>query len=108
MRTAILAVAAYGVFSILGGVIGFLKVRSVASLLAGGLAGAALLFCAYGMQQGPWVLQASLASILVALLLGIRFSTTFRRRPRIMPDLLMVLFSTVTLVAVSIHLVVSW
>lgn len=106
MRPEVAVVAGYGLFTLAGGAVGFVKAKSLASLVAGSLAGTSLLACAAGMRQGS--LAAALGSLLVALLLGVRFAATWRRRHRLMPDLLMVLFSAVTVIAVSVPLLGAW
>lgn len=106
MSAAVLwAVTALGVFSLVGGVIGFVKARSRASLIAGGFSGLLLLMCAHVLssQQGPQG-AALAASGLVALSLGIRFFTTWRQHRRLMPDLVMVLLSAVTVWTVGMEI----
>ena len=95
MTVAALVVASYGAFSLIGGVIGYRKANSVASLVAGCLSGALLLLCAYGIGQGSRT--AALGSLLIAVALGARFVGTWLKKRRVMPDLLMVLFSAATL-----------
>ena len=102
MQPEAAVVAGYGLFTLAGGVVGFVKAKSLASLVAGSLAGASLLACAAGIWQGSTA--AALGSLLVALALGGRFAATWRRRHRVMPDLLMVLGSAATIIAVSVHL----
>ncbi len=102
MNLAIIAVLAFGVFNLVGGVIGFLKAGSKASLIAGSLAGLVLLLCAYGMTKGNRV--APVVSLIVALLLGGRFFGTWMKNRRVMPDLLMVLFSAATVILVGLQL----
>ena len=106
MRPEAAVVASYGFFTLAGGVVGFVKAKSRASLVAGSLAGASLLVCAAGMRQCSTA--AALGSLLVALALGGRFAETWRRRHRLMPDLLMVLGSAATVIAVSVHLLGAW
>ena len=96
-------VTIYGVFSLVGGVIGYVKARSLASLMAGSLSGAILLVCAYGIGQGSRT--ALIGSALVALLLGGRFVGTWRKKRRLMPDLIMVVLSGATLITVGLSLV---
>ena len=95
MTMAATIVASYGIFSLAGGVIGYLKANSMASLMAGSLSGVLLLLCAYGIGQGSRT--AVLGSLLIAVALGARFVGTWLKKRRVMPDLLMVLFSTATL-----------
>ena len=102
MRLDVVVVAIYGVVSAVGGVIGYLKAKSRASLVAGSLAGVFLLVCAYGMSQRH--AAASLGSLVIALLLGARFLGTWRRNHRLMPDLLMVLLSAAAILVVSVRL----
>jgi uncharacterized membrane protein (UPF0136 family) len=105
MGMAVGAVMVLGVFSIVGGLIGFVKARSRASLIAGGFSGLLLLVCAHTIYyQRPQQDAAVLASGVVALSLGVRFFFTWRKTRRLMPDLLMVLLSTLTLVATGASL----
>ena len=95
----VVVVGIYGIFSLVGGVIGYLKANSKASLVAGLALGALLLFCSYKIEQGSR--GALFGSALIALLLGGRFFGTWRKNKRLMPDLLMVLFSIATLLAIG-------
>ena len=97
MNMVAVVVASYGVFSLVGGMIGYLKAHSTASLLAGSVSGVLLLLCAYGIGQGSRL--AALGSLIIAIALGARFVGTWRQKRRVMPDLLMVLFSAATLLA---------
>ena len=92
-------VAAYGLFSLVGGVIGYVKAKSAASLIAGGVSGALLLLCAYGIGQQQHA--ALIGSLVIALALGGRFAGTWFQKRRLMPDLLMVLFSVAVALAVG-------
>ena len=98
MNPAVLITALFGIFNLVGGVIGFVKAKSKASLIAGTLAGAALLASAYGMERG--IRSAALVSLGIAFLLGARFLGTWHKNHRLMPDLLMIFFSVATLAAV--------
>ncbi|MBI3996084.1 MAG: TMEM14 family protein [Candidatus Omnitrophica bacterium] len=102
MMHAALVVGAYGVFTVIGGVIGYVKAKSRASLVAGCVFGAALIAGAYGVAQDS--VPAAVASMAVALMLGMRFVRVWQRQHRVMPDLLMVLLSLATLVTVGLHL----
>lgn len=100
---AVVVTAAYGLFSLLGGVIGFVKARSKASLIAGAASGVLLLGCAHAMHRHG-SLPAALGALAVAGLLGARFTATWLRTRRLMPDLLMVLFSLATVLSVGVRL----
>ncbi len=102
MHVAVTVVASYGMFSLAGGVIGYLKAKSTASLMAGSLSGVLLLLCAYGIGQASRA--AVVGSLVIALALGARFLGTWRTHHRLMPDLLMVLFSTATVLAAGVEL----
>ena len=95
-------VGLYGVISLAGGLIGYVKAKSTASLIAGSLAGIVLLVCAVGIARGSHT--AALGSAVVALLLGGRFVGTWIRRRRVMPDLLMVGGALAVLIAVGVRL----
>ena len=99
------AVMLYGVFTMVGGVIGYVKAKSAASLMAGLGCGIALIVCALGMQRGS--LASALASLGIAVLLGTRFFMTWRQRRRLMPDLIMVLFSMATVCLVTLSLAIG-
>ena len=97
MNFAVITVAVYGLFSLVGGVIGFVKAKSKASLVAGTVSGVLLLGSAYGMTQS--VRAAFFIALIVALLLGVRFFRTWQKNRRVMPDLLMIVLSLLSLIA---------
>ena len=101
MNLAAVLVALYGLFSLIGGVIGYRKAKSTVSLAAGSVSGLILLVSAYGMVKGSSV--AWVVSLTVALVLGVRFFRTWLKNRRLMPDLLMVLFSAATWIAVALE-----
>ena len=95
-------VIAYGSFSLAGGIIGYVKANSKASLIAGTLSGTILLISGYGITHGSFV--ACIASLIIAVLLGARFLKTWRKTHRVMPDLLMIVLSLTTFVSVGIYI----
>ena len=103
MNFAVVVVSVYGLFTLVGGVIGFVKVKSKASLIAGIISGVLLLGSAYEMTQN--VRAASLIALIVALLLGVRFFGTWQKNHRVMPDLLMIILSLATLAALGLQLI---
>src|SRR5712692_3071400 len=66
---AVAIIALYGLVSVVGGILGYVRAESVPSLLAGGIAGLLLLLCAAGVFYAP---AASLggAIVIAVLLLG--------------------------------------
>jgi uncharacterized membrane protein (UPF0136 family) len=66
---AVALVALYGLVSIVGGILGYVGAQSVASLVAGGIAGVLLLLCAAGAFYAPAVSLGG-AIVLAVLLLG--------------------------------------
>ena len=96
MQLAMLVTAGFGVFNLVGGVIGYVKAKSAASLIAGSLAGVLLLVCASLIHAGNRT--ALIGSAAISALLGIRFARTWRVNRRIMPDLIMVVLSVATIV----------
>jgi uncharacterized membrane protein (UPF0136 family) len=72
-KVAIALIALYGLISLVGGVIGYLKAGSTPSLLAGGISGLVLLACALAI----WAERAApglIGAIVVALLLAVFFA----------------------------------
>lgn len=102
MTLPVLIVTIYGAFNLIGGFIGYVKVKSKASLIAGGVAGVVLLAAAHFMHRGSEM--APIISLIVALLLGGRFLGTFFKTKRIMPDLVMILLSAATFVIVGMSI----
>ena len=92
-------VAFFGLFSLVGGIIGFFKAKSLASLIAGTISGLVLLASAYGISQGYQF--ATILSLVVAVLLGGRFLGTWIKKRKVMPDLLMVILSVITIISVA-------
>ena len=102
MNSTVGVVFVFAIFNIVGGLIGFFKAGSKASLIAGSLAGIVLLLCAYGMTKGNSI--APVVSLITALLLGGRFLGTWMKNRRVMPDLLMILFSAAVVILVGLKL----
>jgi len=99
---ATIVVLVFGAFSLIGGMIGYFKAGSMASLIAGGVSGLVLIACAYGMKQG--VKGAAVAALIVALALGIRFAGTYIQHNKVMPDLIMIVLSSAAVLAILLKL----
>ena len=102
MPLSVIVVGLFGVFSLIGGVIGYVKAKSAVSFMAGSVSGLILLACAAGLMRGS--VPAAWASLLIAILLSGRFLGTWIRTRRLMPDALMVGFGLATFIAVSLWL----
>ena len=102
MNITVVVVGLFGLFSLVGGLIGYFKAGSMASLLAGSLSGLILLVSAYGVSKGNQFF--AYLALVVALLLGGRFFMTLIKGFKIMPDLLMVILSVATIIMVGIYL----
>jgi uncharacterized membrane protein (UPF0136 family) len=70
-RIAVALTAAYGLIALVGGLIGYLKAGSIASLIAGGGSGLLLLVCAALARQKPPV--GLIGAMVVSFLLVARF-----------------------------------
>jgi uncharacterized membrane protein (UPF0136 family) len=70
--TAVALTGIYGLVSLVGGTIGYLKANSMPSLVAGGIAGILLLLCAFGITR--WPLPSLIGATVVSLALVGRFA----------------------------------
>ncbi len=102
MKKSCWVVAGYGLFTMAGGLIGYLKAGSMASLIAGGLSGAVILVSAYAMSRKIKV--AAFVALTVSLLLGVRFIGTWTETHKVMPDLIMIVLSAVSVIAILKYL----
>lgn len=103
MNIAVIIVLLFGVFNIVGGIIGYSKAGSVPSLVVGSVSGIFLILSAIGLSRN--YTAASYLALLVALLLGARFTMAIVKNFKVMPDLIMILFSAVTIIAVITYVI---
>lgn len=96
-------VVVYGLFCIVGGIIGYVKAQSNASLIAGLLSGIVLLICSYGIAKGNTLVLY--VSLVVSILLGGRFLITLFNNFKVMPNLIMVILSVVVIIVIIVSLV---
>jgi uncharacterized membrane protein (UPF0136 family) len=84
----------FGLLSLAGGVMGFVKAKSQASLIAGGVAGVLLLVAGYLMGASPSLAGPILGMVLCLALAG-RFVPAFVRTKKVMPAGMMAVLSVV-------------
>jgi uncharacterized membrane protein (UPF0136 family) len=92
----------FGLLTIAGGVMGYVKAGSTASIIAGSISGVLLLVAAF-LLPGQAVAGLTIA-IIVSLLLAGRFLPAFFRTGKLMPDGMMALLSVLGIV----FAVVAW
>ena len=83
MQTTAMEIWAYGVIMMLGGIMGYVKVGSKASLLSGVGMGLTLLASGYGVWHGSR--EALIASVVIAALLVALFAIRLAKTKRFMP-----------------------
>jgi len=88
---------AFGVLTIVGGVIGYLKAGSVASIIAGSITGVLLLVAAFLLPEHRAIGLAT--AFIISLLLAAQFVPKFIRTGRVMPAGMMSILSVIGLIA---------
>lgn len=83
MQYTAIEIWAYGVLMILGGIVGFIKVHSKASLLSGTGLGLGLLASGYGVWRGS--ANSLVVAVVIAALLLVLFAVRFAKTRRFMP-----------------------
>lgn len=92
----------FGILTIVGGVIGYVKAGSVASIIAGSITGVLLLVAAFLLPEHR---AAGLATaLIISLLLGAQFVPKFVRTGRAMPAGMMSILSVIGIVVA----IVAW
>ena len=86
----------FGILTIVGGLIGFLKAKSTISLVSGGISGALLLVAAYLFPTQ--FMAGVIIALLVSVLLAGRFVPNLIRTGKIMPDAMMSILSVIGVV----------
>lgn len=96
MNFSIVAVFAYGILAIVGGIIGYMQANSKVSLISGTISGLLLVIAGFFQLQGQgWA--AILAAVVTAILVVV-FAVRFAKTRKFMPAGLMVILGIVTLV----------
>lgn len=103
MSLSIIAVLAYGILAIVGGIIGYIQANSKVSLLSGSISGLLLLFAAYFQFQGQsWAL---ILAALVTAALVVFFALRLAKTRKFMPAGLMTILGVLALVVMINQLV---
>jgi uncharacterized membrane protein (UPF0136 family) len=92
----------FGVLTIVGGVIGYMKAGSAASIIAGAISGLALLLAAY-LLPGNAPLGLGIAGI-VSIALAVKFIPAFMNTGKVMPVGLMSVLSVIGVIMA----IVAW
>jgi uncharacterized membrane protein (UPF0136 family) len=85
----------FGVLTIAGGVMGFVKAKSKPSLIAGGVSGVGLLVAGYLASAGSMARTGLIVGLIISLALAGRFIGAFRKSKKLMPAGLMALLGLV-------------
>ena len=96
MQNTAIEIWVYGVIMILGGIMGFLKVGSKASLISGVGMGLALLVSGYGVSQGSY--DSLVVAEVIAALLVVLFAIRYAKTRRFMPGGMLAVLSLVAVV----------
>ena len=92
----------FGVLTIAGGVVGYVKAGSVASIIAGSITGVLLLVAAFLLPEHRAIGLAT--AFIISLLLAAQFAPKFIRTGRIMPAGMMSVLSVIGVIAA----IVAW
>ena len=92
----------FGILTIAGGIIGYVKAGSTASIIAGAISGVLLLIAAF-LLPGQALVGLTIA-FLVSLLLAGRFVPAYLRSGKLMPDAIMAVLSLLGMVCA----IVAW
>lgn len=97
MNLSIVAAISYGVLSIVGGIFGYVKSQSKASIISGSISGALLIAAGIAQLQGfAW---GQTAGIAIAGLLVVVFIVRLVKTKKFMPAGLMIIAGLATLAA---------
>ncbi len=94
----------FGALTILGGVVGFLKAGSNASLIAGGVSGLLLLAAGYLVATGK-ATPGLILGLVISVALAGRFIPAFLATHKVMPAGMMAVLSVVGIVMTALGLV---
>src|SRR2546421_1250962 len=90
----------FGILTVVGGVVGYIKAGSVASIIAGSITGVLLLVAAFLLPEHRAIGLAT--ALIVSLLLAAQFIPKFLKTGRMMPAGLMSILSVIAIIAAII------
>src|SRR3989475_10561757 len=90
----------FGVLTIAGGVVGYVKADSVASIIAGSITGILLLVAAFLLPEHRAIGLAT--AFIISLLLAAQFAPKFLRTGRVMPAGMMSVLSVIGIIAAMV------
>jgi uncharacterized membrane protein (UPF0136 family) len=102
MEAAKIYFIVFGALTIIGGIVGYTKAGSVASIIAGSITGVLLLVAAFLLPEHRMVGLAT--ALIVSLLLAAQFVPKFLRTGRVMPAGMMSILSVIGIIAA----IVAW
>jgi uncharacterized membrane protein (UPF0136 family) len=102
MKNTAIEVWVYGVIMILGGIAGFARVGSKASLISGVGFGLVLLVSGFGVWNGSQ--NSLMAATIIALLLVVLFAIRYAKKRRFMPAGMLAILSLVAVVTFALAL----
>ena len=102
MEAAKIYFIVFGVLTIVGGIVGYVKAGSVASIIAGSITGVLLLVAGFLLPEHRSVGLAT--ALIVSLLLAAQFIPKLLRTGRVMPAGIMSLLSVIGIVVA----IVAW
>ena len=102
MEAAKIYFIVFGALTIVGGIVGYLKAGSVASIIAGSITGVLLLIAAFLLPEHRAIGLAT--ALIMSILLAAQFVPKFLRTGRVMPAGMMSILSVIGIIAA----IVAW
>jgi uncharacterized membrane protein (UPF0136 family) len=102
MEAAKIYFIVFGVLTVAGGVVGYVKAGSVASIIGGSITGVLLLVAAFLLPEHRAIGLAT--AFIISLLLAAQFAPKFIRTGRIMPAGMMSILSVIGIIVA----IVAW
>src|SRR5437660_7445109 len=97
MEAARIYFIVFGALTIIGGIVGYIKAGSVASIIAGSITGVLLLVAAFLLPEHRTIGLAT--ALIVSLLLAAQFVPKFLRNGRVMPAGIIAVLAVIGIIA---------